>query len=203
MNEELVAWVESHRLSIILGIVGFIFVISGLGLTFKVFNTSPPLEILDESTTAISPKMISVDIAGAVAHPGLYQLQEGSRVEGLLLLAGGFLPSVDKSYIEKNLNRSLRLSDGQKVYIPAKDEQSNLGVIKTNSVNSNTLGIQTATININSASLSQLDTLTGVGEVTAQKIISGRPYQSTDDLLNRKIVNQGVWKKIKDKISVY
>jgi len=58
-------------------------------------------------------------------------------------------------------------------------------------------------ININTASEAELDMLWGIGPATAQKVISGRPYQKTEDLLNKKIVKTNVWEEIKDKISVY
>ncbi len=58
-------------------------------------------------------------------------------------------------------------------------------------------------ININTASESQLDTLPGIGPVTAQKIIVGRQYGSIDELLSKKVVGAKVFEQLKDKISVY
>jgi competence protein ComEA len=59
------------------------------------------------------------------------------------------------------------------------------------------------TVNINTASESELDTLPGVGNVTAGKIISNRPYNALDELLSKKVVNTGVFEQIKDKITIY
>lgn len=64
-------------------------------------------------------------------------------------------------------------------------------------------GTSSGTININQASESELDALPGIGPVTAQKIISNRPYQSVEDLLNKKAVGASEFAKIKDQMSVY
>jgi len=60
-----------------------------------------------------------------------------------------------------------------------------------------------STVNINQASAEELDALPGIGPVTAQKIISNRPYQSAQDLLEKKVVGQSEFTKIKDEVSVY
>jgi competence protein ComEA len=62
---------------------------------------------------------------------------------------------------------------------------------------------QSGVININSATESELDKLSGVGPVTAQKIIDGRPYSNLSDLVAKKILTQKAFDKIKDQISVF
>ena len=62
---------------------------------------------------------------------------------------------------------------------------------------------ETKMVNINTASETELDALPGVGPVTAQKIISNRPYQKIDDLVSKKAVGASVFSKIKDQISIY
>ena len=58
-------------------------------------------------------------------------------------------------------------------------------------------------ININTASVSELDRLWGVGPATAEKIIGGRPYSSVEELLSKKAVKSNVYERIKDEVSVY
>ncbi|PIZ98145.1 MAG: transporter, partial [Candidatus Levybacteria bacterium CG_4_10_14_0_2_um_filter_35_8] len=59
----------------------------------------------------------------------------------------------------------------------------------------------TGAINVNSASAQELDSLPGIGPVTAEKIISGRSYTSINDLLEKKVVSEKVFNQIKDKIT--
>ena len=70
-------------------------------------------------------------------------------------------------------------------------------------LNASSEGIAVGTlININTSSQSQLEILPGIGPVTAQKIILGRPYGSVDELLGKKIVGTKVFDQIKERISV-
>ena len=63
------------------------------------------------------------------------------------------------------------------------------------------MGTAGPVMNINLATMDQLDTLPSIGAVTAQKIIDGRPYASAEELLSRKVVGQSTYDKIKDKVS--
>ncbi|MCL4382301.1 MAG: ComEA family DNA-binding protein [Patescibacteria group bacterium] len=139
---------------------------------------------------------IKVDVEGAIVSPGVYELVSGSRIQDLLIRAGGLSGEADREWISQNLNLAAKLIDGGKVYVPKMGERKTGEAI---------LGYEDIAnkININNASSSDLDKLSGVGPVTAQKIIDGRPYQAIEDLLSRKIINKSTFEKIKDKISVY
>ena len=134
---------------------------------------------------------LMVDVSGEVVKPGVYELPAGSRVEDVLQITGGETENADTDYIEKYLNRAAKVSDGQKIYIPAY----NAGPTALNA--------QSNHVNINSASQAELEALPGIGPVTAGKIVAGRPYQSISDLIGRKIVRQKVYDQIKDMISVW
>ncbi|EKD47123.1 MAG: helix-hairpin-helix DNA-binding motif-containing protein, partial [uncultured bacterium] len=69
--------------------------------------------------------------------------------------------------------------------------------------NTEIFGVDTKLININAASQSELETLWGIGPVTAQNIIEQRPYSSVEELLSKKIIKQNVYDKIKDQIAVW
>ena len=182
-------------LFLLLGII-----LLGLGfLGFKLFtfDSGPRVEILGEAqeeTTAEGGK-ITVEASGEVIKPGVYELPEGSRVNDLLVTAGGLSAMADRDWVTKNLNLAQKLADGTKIYVPNKSirvEDPASGGVK-----------QGSKININAASESELDRLWGVGPATAQKIISGRPYLRIEELLEKKIVKSNVWEAIKDKISLY
>jgi competence protein ComEA len=130
-----------------------------------------------------------------VQKPGVYELKSGSRINDLLILAGGLSAEASREWVSQNMNLAQKLTDGAKVYIPVKPETRNSQLANRQTAN--------AKININTASASQLDTLWGIGPATAQKVISGRPYQAIEELLTRKIVKSNVWEAIRDKITVY
>lgn len=99
------------------GVVGFIF-------ADKKVNTGCVLA-MDDKKEEIEIKKIIVDLSGAVENPGLYELDEGSRVGDLLSLGGGTLGETSAIYVSKNLNLSKKLEDSSKVYIPFEWETYN------------------------------------------------------------------------------
>lgn len=106
-----------------------------------------------------------VDIGGAVAKPGLYKLTGQTRLGELVTTAGGFSSDADAAFIAEKINLAKVLRDEDKIYIPFLD-RSEVSSTQSNS----------GLISINKATSSELESLPGVGEVTAQKIIDGRPY---------------------------
>lgn len=157
-------------------------------------------EEIATSASAIRTE-IKVDAAGAVERPGVYTLNLDSRVQDLLLVAGGLSEKADRAWVAKHINLAAKLVDGSKVYVPLAGEVATgfqtVSAVQGANISSNSI------ININTASEAELDTLPGVGEVTVGKIIAGRPFQKTQELLDKKIVNKNTWEKIKDKVSVY
>ena len=155
--------------------------------------------------TILSENKIVVDLSGAVENPNVYEVSSGARLKDVLILAGGLSVLADRQFFARNFNLARILKDQEKFYIPNSEEtqtnevQANLQSLPISE--SNTLGVSDK-ININTASIDQLDTLIGVGKITAQKIIQNRHYQSIDDLLNKKIVGKSVFEKIRELISI-
>lgn len=165
------------------------------------------VEVLDATTESQEGKEITVEIAGEVENPGVYKLSGGARVEDLLVTSGGFSQNADRGWTNKYLNRAAKLTDGQKVYIPKIGEQT-LGVSANNgggdqSVSSNFSGQGSGLTNINTASLSELDKLPGIGLVYGQSIIDHRPYSTVEELLSKGALKKNVYEKIKDRVGVY
>lgn len=145
---------------------------------------------------------IQVDVSGAVASPGVITLASDSRMQDAIKAAGGLAPEANNEWIAKNLNLATKLSDAAKIYIPFVGEE---GIISgnngdTHSASSGRAGT-TGLININSASQAQLESLPGIGPVTAQKIIANRPYSVVSDLLTKKSVGQSVFEKIREQVT--
>lgn len=137
---------------------------------------------------------IVVDVDGAVAHPGLYKLPPGSRVQAALAAAGGLSPQADAHRI----NRAAKLHDGQKLYVLSQGEStpplaaSSGQGCEGQACTSTEGGVAGSDpegqglVNINTANATQLTQLPGVGPAIAQKIIDYRtangPFTSVDDL---------------------
>ena len=197
-----------NRILLLLCIIGLILV--GVGIFFfkSGLNFSgTKVEVLSESSGGDNSKDITVEIAGEVISPGVYKLPGGSRVDDLLVVAGGFGAKADRVWTDKYLNRAARLTDGQKIYVPSVNQQSggataNYGggdqtVSPIFSSDSNSL------ININTASLGQLDSLPGIGQIYGQSIIEHRPYSNVSELLSKSVLKTSVYNKIKDLVTVY
>ena len=148
---------------------------------------------------------VYVDIGGAVKTPMLAKLPSGSRVEDAIQEAGGLDSDADISQI----NRAEMLTDGQKIYIPKKGEVAGGAAFDGSSGTSGSGGSSasaTGKVNINTADLTQLQTLNGVGPVTAQKIIdyrtqSGR-FTSIDDIKNVSGIGDKTFENMRDQITV-
>ena len=183
---------EKYKLPIGLSLLGIVLIIGGM-----IFSKSPEVSYPKESLIA-KEKPVNVDISGAVVNPGVYKLKTGELVENAVHEAGGFSEAANKEFISKSLNLAQKLSDGMKIYIPFEGEAggaNSQGIVS---------GANTqAQVNINMATQSELEALPGVGPVTAAKIISGRPYQKIEDLLNQKIVSKSTFEKIKDLIVIF
>ncbi len=143
---------------------------------------------------------IVVDISGAVVRPGVFTLTKDSRIQDALVASGGLSSDADRDYVSKAVNLAQRLTDGQKLYIPKIGEKNPAG--SANSLQASSQSFNDGKIHINSATITELDALSGVGQVTAQRIIDGRPYAKIDELATKKVVSQKVFDSIKDKIDL-
>lgn len=161
--------------------------------------SEPAIEILP----AVEEKTLTtlfVDLEGAVEKPGIYELPADSRVNDLLVRAGGLSGKADRAWVAKNLNLAQSLADGGKIYIPAEGEFEKLAQSGGDVAGAAISGRE---ININTADVSELDALWGIGEARAKSIIAGRPYQKIEELLEKKIVPSNVFERIKTEITVY
>jgi competence protein ComEA len=111
---------------------------------------------------------VVVDVAGAVRHPGVYRMPAGSRVDDAVQRAGGPRPRADLSQI----NLAAKLEDGKQVLVPARAPAAAPGV--TPAAGAAATVAPGVPLNLNTATLEQLDTLSGVGPATAQKILDYR-----------------------------
>lgn len=167
-----------------------------------------PIEIIPPPTSAITPPAASptpgplrVDIAGAVKTPGVYTLPRGSLVSDAIAAAGGPASDADLD----RLNKALPLQDGAQVYVPriAQPMPTPINPPATAPVTrGGQVSVAGKLVDLNTASMDELDTLPGVGPATAQRIIEGRPYGAVEDLLRVKGIGQATFDKLKDLVTV-
>jgi competence protein ComEA len=172
-------------------------------------------EVMEEKTfnNPTPYKKIFVDVAGAVKNPGVYEATFGARLKDVLDLAGGLSDEADKFFFQRNFNLAKIVIDQEKIYIPATwevqsgifvENQRTLDYTQKTNINWEGGNLENSInkININQATAEELETLPGIGKVTAQKIIKNRPYQTIDELLTKKVIGKSTFEKIKDLISL-
>lgn len=155
------------------------------------------LEMLNNQNELLVSQLpqITVEVTGAVNHPGVWQLDRTSRVGEALKQAGGFSVQADTEFIAKNLNLALSLKDGDKIYVPFIWEKD----LKAE----NQLGVETKNlVSINQASLKELISLPGIGESRGQAIIENRPYLQLDDLVTKAGISNSIFNELKAAISL-
>lgn len=193
-----------NRKVLTISLFGLLFLGIGAFLFRSGVLDSTKVEVLGQQTgtaSAGTSSKVTAEIAGSVLKPGVYELSFGDRVDSLLTAAGGLAAGADRAWVEKNINRAAKVMDGQKIYIPRTGEQTDYRLRTTagGSVDSS-LSTVDGRLNINSASLKELDSLPGIGAVRAQSIIDHRPYASIEELVSKKVLPQSVYDKIKDAI---
>lgn len=153
-----------------------------------------------EETKREKEVLCYVHLCGAVKHPGIYVLPEGSRIYEAVLLAGG----LTEDACEESVNQAEVLCDGQMIKILTKDEA--VSVQASGEGYANTEEVSDGRINLNTASVSELTTLPGVGESKAEAIIAYREehngFSSIEEIKNIAGIKDGIFQRIKEKIKV-
>jgi len=201
-------------LNVILGVVaGFILA----GVVLLVVRVPGGQPVVLEPKPTQTP--ITVHVIGAVVRPGVYTFPEGSRVEDAVNAAGGLLAEANPDLI----NLAAKLDDGQQLDIPGAGGSGSPGgpgggipgvpgavptsagpftVLPTQGAGTNNANL----VNINTATLSQLDILPGIGPTTAQKIIDYRtqhgPFASIEGIMNVAGIGPATFDRIKDLITI-
>lgn len=145
--------------------------------------------------------VLVVHVDGCVASPGVYELAGlDLRVNDAVEAAGGLLPEADTS----QMNLAAGLSDGQKVFVPARAEEGAAAAAPGGGAASQTDA--GSLVNINLATADQLQALSGVGEATARAIVEDReahgPFSSVEDLMRVSGIGQKKFDKLKGQICV-
>jgi len=150
-------------------------------------------------------EQLVVDVAGAVANPGVYNFTSNQIIEDAIQQAGGLTDQADLELLAHTVNRASALQNHGKIYIPIKGE-INLS-LSDNFVGFSGTNVATVSIvNINTAGSAGLDTLPGIGPITAGRIIDYRNqkglFKHKEDIMNIEGIGTAKYAKLKDLITV-
>ena len=152
-------------------------------------------------------QIIYVHIAGEVISPGIYSIEEGSRIKDVIDKAGGLTENADT----EKINLAYQISDGQKIKIPNVNDKNEVEnyiieeggeniVISDNNTKTKTK------VNINTATQTELETLTGIGPSIASRIIEYREsngkFKNIEEIKNVSGIGDAKYKKIENEITV-
>lgn len=141
-----------------------------------------------------------VHICGEVAAPGVYELEEGSRIFQAVAVAGGFTENAAAD----SLNMAEPVKDGMKIQVPNQEEAQKL--LNEGADFSGSLQEGRRKVNLNTAKKDELMTLRGVGEAKADDIIRYREshggFQKIEDIMKISGIKEAAFQKIKDDITV-
>lgn len=171
---------------------------------YKFENETESYLLSDEKVEEIEKEKIVAYIAGEVNSPGIYEMNENSRIADLIEKAGGLteLAALDK------VNLAYKVEDGQKITIPCINNEI-VGNIIIEDAGENILEENEefeGKVNINTANVADLTKISGIGESTAQKIIDYRKnngkFKSIADIKNISGIGESKYNQIKDYIKV-
>jgi competence protein ComEA len=151
-----------------------------------------PRAVPDTSAAAGPSDRVAVHVAGRVRRPGLVRLPAGSRVQDAIAAAGGATSGADLDAV----NLARKLTDGEQVRVSGPGDPPPPPPPP---------GPPSAPLDLNTATVEQLDTLPGVGEVTAGRIVayrSAHPFTSVDELLEVPGIGQRRFDQLKDLVTV-
>ena len=151
---------------------------------------------------------MAVHITGEVKKPGVVKIKEGSRIEDVIEAAGGLTENADIT----NVNLAFVVEDGMKIRIPSQDEEfseegyvteeSGKGVVLSDESSDNAA----SSVNINTASQSELEELPGIGPSISSKIVEYRDqngkFKKIEDIKNVTGIGDNKYANIKDLIKV-
>ena len=207
-------WLMEYKkiLSIIGGVLAVIVIILvGRGMMAsptkeKVMVTNAVNTTRVEETTTIMPQNCYVDIKGEVLRPGVYEFSCESRMQDVIKKAGGFTEEAD----ETKINLAQKISDQMQIIVPNLHSKQEGGVTEGNSEKGNMSNTtpsnsKQGTVNINTATLEELQTIKGIGKKKAEAILQYRKehgaFRTKEDLLQVKGIGKKALEAIESQVN--
>lgn len=159
-----------------------------------------------EEATTMMPQNCYVDIKGEVLRPGVYEFSCESRIQEVIKKAGGFTEEAD----ETKINLAQKISDQMQIIVPNLHSKQEGGVTegnfeKGNSSNSTPSNSKQGTVNINTATLEELQTIKGIGKKKAEAILQYRKehgaFRTKEDLLQVKGIGKKALEAIESQVT--
>lgn len=166
-------------------------------ITIETAETAEETEYAEEDDS-VQTQVLFVDIGGAVEKPGVYQVTKDTRLYEVIEMAGGLTGDADTDHV----NRASFVEDGQKIIIPVKGSEITEDFSSATTISP---AEDKGLININTASADELKTLSGIGDVMAERIIeyrSSNAFKSKEDIMSVTGIGNKIYEKIKDRITV-
>ena len=199
-------------LSIIGGVLAVIVIILvGRGMMAsptkeKVMVTNAVNTTRVEETTTMIPQNCYVDIKGEVLRPGVYEFSCESRIQEVIKKAGGFTEEAD----ETKINLAQKITDQMQIIVPNVHSKQEDGLTEGNSekgssTNTSVSNSKQGTININTATLEELQTIKGIGKKKAEAILQYRKehgaFRTKEDLLQVKGIGKKALEAIESQVN--
>ena len=199
-------------LSIIGGVLAVIVIIFvGRGMMAsptkeKVMVTNAVNTTRVEETTTMIPQNCYVDIKGEVLRPGVYEFSCESRIQEVIKKAGGFTEEAD----ETKINLAQKITDQMQIIVPNVQSKQEGGVTEENSgkgssTNTSVSNSKQGTININTATLEELQTIKGIGKKKAEAILQYRKehgaFRTKEELLQVKGIGKKALEAIESQVT--
>lgn len=165
-------------------------------------QTSPDTRQSSQKTETLS-QTITVDVKGAVQKPGVYDLASGSRVTDAVQKAGGLTDKAD----QRSINLAQKLADEAVIYVATEDEASPLlGSSLVESSHQSPSETTKGKVNLNTATITDLQSISGIGAKRAQDIIDYRDssggFKSVDELSNVSGIGDKTLEKLREEVTV-
>ena len=207
-------WLMEYKkiLSIIGGVLAVIVIILvGRGMMAsptkeKVMVTNAVNTTRVDETTTMTPQNCYVDIKGEVLRPGVYEFSCESRIQEVIKKAGGFTEEAD----ETKINLAQKISDQMQIIVPNLHSKQEGGVTaenagKENSSNTTPSNSKQGMVNINTATLEELQTIKGIGKKKAEAILQYRKehgtFRTKEDLLQVKGIGKKALEAIESQVT--
>lgn len=212
-------------------IIGILIIIISLLITIATYYFNQSEVVVAETTPSLEKQeekqeiKIKVEIKGAINNPGVYELEDNSRVVDLINVAGGLTENADTSLINlskkltdemvviiytreeiENYNNSKIKTEYVYIEVPSCPDKVNEACIEEYQEEINNNEETNKLININTASINELTTLSGIGESKAKLIIEYREqngnFKEINEITNVKGIGESLLEKIKDSITI-